>query len=200
MDDVVESLGRNFERLLRWAYPGALFLVLLRMSRPNAFDAWAQVEHPWGLVVGGLVAGFALYLIQANAINQVITIVVQVLKWDVNVGLQVAMSSASEPRQGLRWLTRLMDRQAQGTIRRWSRTERDGRKGYLDYGWATYHAMLLTGWLTLLFWQLSEDGSTLETAATWKVVLPVTLFVLGSFWTYAQLTRVPLGESSTPPA
>jgi len=57
--DWISALGKGFERLLRWAYPGILFLVLLYMSKPTVFeDVSKKVGFPdntiWGLLIGGL--------------------------------------------------------------------------------------------------------------------------------------------------
>lgn len=195
MDNVVNSIGRNFERLLRWAYPGGLFLVLLRMSKPVAFSGMANlpnVKEPWGLVIGGLVAGFTVYLFQAYVINHFISLLFQLANWDINVGLQVRVAECRPPRLGLGRCARLFDRHAEATWRRWGDDLPKGLANYLNYAWASYHAVFTTGWLTLLFFFAKEQPSIFADAAAWHILLPAGLFLWAGLWTYAHLSRVPL--------
>ncbi len=40
---LVEIIGRSFERVLRWAYPGILFITLLALGKPEVFDWWMKL-------------------------------------------------------------------------------------------------------------------------------------------------------------
>jgi len=195
-DKLVQSLGGNFERILRWIYPGALFLVLLRMSKPHAFKSLAtpnDIGGPWELIIAGLVAGFAAYLIQAYALNHLVSLVFQVANWDINTGLHVNVrSGAGQPKLGLERLAHLFDRHAQATWLRWGGNLPEGLSNYLSYGWATYHAVSMTGWLTLLFFLKKDCDSAFAAVPSWQILLPAALMLLGALWTYAHLSRVPL--------
>ena len=188
MQNSAEYLGRNFERLLRWVYPGALFLVLLRMSRPQAFKAVADVEsgNVWDLVVVGLAAGFVVYLLQGYVINQLISAVAQLLRWDVNV----YPSDQPIHCRCLRCLVRWVDPQARSIRRRYSTCE--SLNSYLDYAWGVYHALSITGWLTILFFGIRAKGSVLASNGCWGWVVFGTalLLFIASLWAYAQLSRV----------
>ena len=100
MAGLQELIGASFERVLRWVYPGALILVLLRLSRPDSFLEIVNLEDlagPWELIVVGFVAGFAAYMLQGYVINYVISHIFQVLNWDVNVGMQVSVTATTSP-------------------------------------------------------------------------------------------------------
>jgi hypothetical protein len=194
MQDISEALGKNFERLLRWVYPGALFLVLLRMSRPEAFDAVAHDEpvNVWGLVVVGLVAGFVVYLIQSYVVNYFVLLLFQLKNWDVNQGLQVAPPETPErePRWVfLRPLARLFDRYAQAIRDRVNLSE--PLVNYLNYAWAAFHAVFITGWLTLVFFCVNDNQSVMDNVSAWYILPPAVLLLCGGLFTYAYLSRVP---------
>jgi len=196
IDKLIDSIWANFERFIRWVYPGALFLVLLAMSRPKAFEALVNMDDgigKWGLVVGALVAGVIIYLLQGYVVSYIITVPLILLKWDVRQGLQVDLDKRetepkNQPVSCLRWMVPLFARMAAATRERWNAKEIGN---YLDYAWGVYHALLMTGWLTIAFFYLvAEQGSTLHTAGAWKVVTPCGLLLFGGIFTYFLLTRI----------
>jgi hypothetical protein len=172
IDKLIYSIGANFERLLRWVYPGALFLVLLRMSRPDVFNALACRNLGiglWGLVVGGLVAGFVIYLFQGYVVSYIINVVFILLKWDVRQRLQCdhgerETESKKQPVSCVRWMLPLFDGMAAGTRERWSISDTQKLGNHLDYAWATYKVVLITGWLTIIFFGINESGSVFSSA------------------------------------
>ncbi len=202
-DNLIDSIGRNFERLLRWAYPGALFLVLLRLARPNDFEKLANVlddRSLWGLFVGGLVAGTVVYLAQGYVMNQLVSLVLAVVRWDVNIR---PFDHPRRLQQFLHWwfvgwvvprLTCLADSVAQNAQRRWTARDYPRRlSSWLDYAWGVHHAMSSTGWLVLfffLFWK--EPGSRFARAPQWEILVPSIGLLLGSLWFHAVLVRIPL--------
>lgn len=197
MADLVDSIGRNFERLLRWVYPGAFFLVLLRLSNRSAYDNLLKVEPElWALVVAGIVAGVVVYLLQGYVLNMGLSILVTRIGWDVN---------AREGNENPSWwptcldrLAHLFDRIAQGTKRRWGGMNRQGLGNYLNYAWATYHATSITGWLTLVFYYfVKDDSSVLAKLPFWAIPFPAILLVLGSLLTWCHLSRVPFGSEDS---
>ena len=183
MQNLIDQIDRSFQRLLRWVYPAMLFLVLLHLTRPEDFAKIAQVERPWGLIVGGLVAGAVAYLFQAYVFNQVISHVSTYLGWEIN---------ASRPlrfRRALRPLANHADQWAEVTRRRWG-TSPERLSSYLDYAWATYHAMMLTGWLTLILFASKVQDSLFASVDSWNIIVPATLLLVAAIWHYAWLSRV----------
>lgn len=182
---IINTVFDRFERSLRWLYPGLLFLVLLRMSRPDEFEAVNSVlENYWDLVGAGIVAGVAIYLFQAYLVGQVISAIGVWCKWDVN-----ALLPGETPVRSSCVLT-ILDRQAVSVRKRWGRKIENGLGGYLDYSWAAYHALSITGWLTIVMFGLKCEGSVFEKAGCPILVLAILLMV-GALWLYAQLTRIP---------
>ena len=202
MDNLVDSLGRSFERLLRWVYPGALFIVLLRLARPADFETLATIklagdESLWGLLVGGIVAGVIAYLLQGYVVNVVVSGVFIYLKWDVNVpfdrpqwvqrvlGWWGIRQVASE-------FAHLVDAMARNSRRRWE----SKLSNWLDYVWGVHHATAVTGWLTLFFYLLwNEPESRFDRAAAWEILAPSATLLLAALFLHAVLVRVKLPDS-----
>lgn len=180
---MIDQIDRSFERLLRWIYPAVLFLVLLGVSRPGDFDTLAEVKWPWGLAIVGLVAGAVAYLLQAYVVNQlVVSQVSHYCRWERNV--------YEVPRfRFLIGLANYADRWARVTHQRWG-TKLERLHSYLNYAWATYHAAMLTAWLTLIFFLLKVEGSMFASVEWWVVVIPAVLLLVGAIWQYVWLARI----------
>ena len=205
MPNLEEFIGKNFERVLRWIYPGALFVVLLYASHPGYFNGpdglYAKIGL-WGLVVGALVAGFIIYLFQAYVIGYIITVPFIFSGWDVRQRLPKKVKETNTERKpGIKTKLKccrertvsLFDTMARATRDRWSDEVPPKLNNYQNYAWATYHAVLMTGWLTLFFY-LSRNKSAdsiFRDVPCWCVILPASLFILGGFFTYLLLTRIP---------
>ncbi len=125
---MAEAIGKGFERILRWIYPGALFLVLLALSWPNFYgEIIARPTVLIELIVIGVAGGFAAYLIQSNVLNQLISIITLALGWEIN-----ALESGQDGPKCLKCLAdKFFDPWAKATKARWS-TKNDINP-YLDY-------------------------------------------------------------------
>jgi hypothetical protein len=232
LSKVIDSIVANFERFLRWVYPGGLTVALLYAANPTFLkDQVYDKFGGWGMVIGGLVAGAVVYLFQAYVVSWIVTFIFILLKWDVRQGLQVGywprvpvgtvpsccrtimnvikrmlgyrvrqcMESLihclkqmvdTNPVCCLIPFTRVFDRMAAATARRWQPTDSKGLENYLNYAWATYHAVLITGWLPIFFYCIKKDGSVLEESHEWAVLLPAIMLLVGGVIYYALLTRI----------
>lgn len=188
MDNVIDAVGRNFERLLRWAYPSGLFLVLLYLARPSDFAKLALVMPPWGLVIGGLVAGAIAYFIQGYFFNQLATIFFVWIRWDVNIRWDTEGEAVANPSN---WILQASNAMAQNAGARWKATNEGYRLlNWLDYAWGVHHAMAITAWLIPFFVVWSEPSSRLHWVPDWPVfVIPVVLLI-SSLWFHAVLVRI----------
>lgn len=194
MGGLVESLGRSFERLLRWLYPGALFLVLLYLSSRSVFNSIRRVQDPWALVFVAIVAGMVTYLLQTYVVNQFISLLfdlpcLRLLSTDTEQlkGRPKCLAEGAarwgEPawrRWGISWHER-SDEQAKERLNSW-----------LDYSWSTYHAGFITVWLTLVFFCNSDRGSFLSNISPWLVWGLAIPLIASLLWQYLILTRVTL--------
>lgn len=177
MDKVVGSIAGTLERLLRWVYPGALFLILLYVSDREAFVGLQAVHWPWGLILLGLVAGFVVYLFQANIVTQALSLVALSNNW-------VANALVAPPREA----SPIFDGEARAILRRWGHS-RKRLNSYLDYSWAGYHATSITGWLPLAFLVFGKWNCLPPEIEFWISVLS-PLFLVFALLRYFQLTRV----------
>ena len=73
MGELIDAIGRNFERLLRWAYPGGLLLFLIwaystsfGQEESEFFNELKDLTGSswWVIFAGTIFAGFAIYIIQ----------------------------------------------------------------------------------------------------------------------------------------
>jgi len=184
MQNFSEALGKNFERLLRWLYPGVLFLVLLHLSGQRDLIPADNVGlYSWPIVIGGITVGAAVYLIQMYIVTQFISFIVVLIRWDVN-----ALVDNERPIGDCRF-AKFVDRYARAIEARW-RSSPQGTHSYLDYAWATYHAASITGWLALAFFCSRGPDSVLDKLGGWVVVVPSSLLLVGALWEYLQLSRV----------
>ena len=198
MGDMIDSIVKNFERFLRWAYPGLLFLALLYVSRPiNFADAYETIGNPWVFLAGGLGVGAALYLFQINVITQLPSAIAQWRRWDVDIhpNPTVYPDEPPEPKHGLGRLACWFNPQARNIEKRCNRSRED-KDAYLDYAWGTLHATSITGWLLLAFFLASTNDSLLYNVESWFVIVVVALLLLGAFYLFLRLTRVRRPDNS----
>ncbi|MBI2328608.1 MAG: hypothetical protein HYU85_03080 [Chloroflexi bacterium] len=206
MGSFVDALGSGFERLLRWLYPGALFLVLLFLSNPTVLPNISkplfvlskanEVVGIWQVGIVAIVAGMTTYLIHAYIFNQIIS------WWFCSVGL---LHRKSEDLSRIaRNLAEFADHWTEPAWRRWGVSSNDQHalerfNNWLTYSWSTYHAGCITLWLTASFFFINEDGSALDTfAKSGGLLLPIgacllfLAFLLSLLWQYLILTRLTL--------
>jgi hypothetical protein len=201
IDKLIDSIGANFERILRWVYPGALFIVLLYASRPIVLENLHDKIGIWGLVASGLVSGFVIYLFQGYVISQLITIFFILIKWDIRQGLQVdpyKSEKGTNAKPETNPIVRLFDRMARATQERWSIGDPQNLGNYLNYTWAIYHAVLMTGWLTLFFYLTRKESADsipiFQDITWWWVVVPASLLIVGGLFTHLLLSRIRLED------
>ena len=160
MPDLIGSLTREFERLVRWVYPGLLMLGLLHLGRPNLFDALVvEEERLFSFMVIILVASFIVYGLHRYVLHLVIIELLWWWRW--HPGSWIADGEQQvEPRWPLRFISPFFDKRVEWIRLRFGK---DGRveSGYLAYRWAVTHAMFMTAWLIPLTIGLAETNSTL---------------------------------------
>lgn len=204
--DAIDTIFTHFERLLRWFYPGGLILVLLWMSRPTDFNRLADgatvggavvttpsVDGPWDLIVGALIAGFAAYLIQHGVINQVMSLLWPPLVPEGDAGQGSVGGKRSRVLEIIKiwhWLDRRLDRVAENTRNRWSDGLPKNLQNYLNYAWGVHHAVMMTGWLTFVFFFINDSDSFFDHAPDWSIYLVASLLLLGGVVTCVHLHRV----------
>ena len=138
MGELIDAIGRNFERLLRWAYPGGLLLFLIwaystsfGQEESEFFNELKDLTGSswWVIFAGTIFAGFAIYIIQ----NKMVSLL---LYW--------LFSNT--------WIKRKFTCKAVvNMLRMRANLNPVWYQGYPDYGWATYHATSITGLLVLIF-------------------------------------------------
>ena len=184
---IINAVFDRFERYLRWVYPGLLFMVLLRMAKPEDFRAINNVfcNSYWDLIVAGIVAGIVIYLFQGYFVNQVTSLFAVLCGWDVRD------TPRREQRPSpcccvLKGLSSIIDKQADRLELQPGTTS-----SYLNYSWAIYHALSMTGWLALVFYFI-EDGSSSfkKDIDCWHIGLFSGVLLISAGWLYGQLTRV----------
>jgi len=191
------ALGNSFERLLRWFYPGILFLVLLFISKPNAWDSyWKFVQYNevvglWGLFSLVIVSGLLIYTIQAYFINNIVS--------SVSCLSGIGHRDIEQLRWGIRHIARGSLRWGETAWRRWGfvstdiiREDRDRLGRWIDYSWGTYHVGCMTIWLYWFFYWFIDKDNNLNCIPLW---IPVVISVfMGIFlvFHYIMLTRFAL--------
>ncbi len=206
MENFVDAIGTGFERILRWLYPGALFLVLLFLSNPSVFKIILTplLAHNknyesfavWQLIIAGAVAGMAIYLIHYYIFNWIISLLI------TRSGL---LDRETRDLQGLpERLAQFAERWNEPTWRRWGiRQNRPTRhtleraNNWLNYSWSTYHAGCITLYLAVLFSIFKESSSVLGNWFIGKgpwfylgLVIFLVLFLKSLLWQYIILTRL----------
>jgi hypothetical protein len=193
---MVDSIFKNFERLLRWFYPGILLLILLPLSQLNTIDEIQTYSKDsfWLFMIVVFGIGAAIYLGQ-NVLNQIISIITELTKWDVAMNLDgdpdiILYGERRPPVKWLRWLAPFFDKQAGEIERKIARDKQsDNKSSLMDYLWGTYHATSITAWLLFVMMRFSVDGSWLFKFDGWWYSIPSILFVF-SLYIYARLCRV----------
>ncbi len=189
-ETIGEAIGKGFERVLRWLYPGALFLILLAVSWPDFYNL--PIVTTYGLtaiIVVGLTAGFITYLVQAYVLKELLVWVTKLIRWDVTL-----LRLPPDPIRFcfLRWLAKtLCNPWAEAITKRWpTRKELDG---YLHYSFAAFHAMMITAWLPPLFrfllWATHEPLLPFWTKWPCWWILSLVTGLFGLFL-YLYLTRL----------
>lgn len=203
----LDAISRNFERLLRWAYPSALLFTLLLLSLPASFFngplSLASEFHsllPWILLVGFLTVGFAVYLFQSQVINVFTSFLSVILRWEKNAKYKDTLV----PRGCLRIFVNTFDAWASVIEEKWP--DVDKRIDYMNYAWSVYHAASITGWLTLLFFLFIKQEHSIfayvDTLEVWIFTgshiicfFSVSLIIF-SLVTYGYLSRVSFAKQN----
>ena len=196
-EELVDSIGRNLERLLRWAYPGMLFLVLFSVSTIDGLESVSdKVGFPsdtiWGLVIGALVVGAAVYLFQAYVVTQLLSILSLWPNW--NVGIYKQSVKRRTLKYGLNGLASHFDRLADAIEMKYPKP--NDRKSYMAYSWAAFHATSITVWLPSFFYLCRTTGSLLDSVKLWQFSPIALLFLLGALYLFLLLTRVRIAEDT----
>ena len=182
MGNLIDAIGRNFERLLRWFYPGLLLLVLLQIGRPKLlYDRILPDEDPvLALVAITLVGSFLLYAIQRYVIHEVIYYCLYNWFNPPRRCSDTAEITFPGPKRYGRAPWRYWDANADFAKVRFSSSSGDGFSGWLMYQFAMAHALGITGWLLAAMSLLSEDDSVLRDLSPWPLALaPLILFAWG---------------------
>lgn len=178
MLDLGELVGRGFERLIRWAYPGVLFVTLLALGKPRYFDWWFGLQHDRIIVALAVVvvSSFLIYSLERHVWNELETCFLD--RWGL------AAFSRRRPRRSrtrigrwYRWrLARrltYLNRLSRSTERRFgyigdARGQVERFSDYMVNRWAVTHAMGATFWTFLLMYFWAEETSLLR---QWQAVL-----------------------------
>jgi hypothetical protein len=188
MPNWIESIFNNFERLLRWIYPGALFLLLLYLSNPKCLnyleesDKYIWTNNLWLLIMLAIVAGIVIYFFQQLVVTAIISFFTVWSGWQIE----------PDPSK-LRWKC---CRKIAGHFNWWARTVTNRWKypkridSYFNYAWGINHAAFITSWLTLtFFFFIKKDDSIMSTFPSWIIILATILLFLGSLIQHLWLTR-----------
>jgi len=187
-----EIINRGFERLLRWLYPGALFLGLLYAGKPDQLTrlkgATEFPEQIWILLILGLGISAAIYLFQNYVLTQLLLhTLFRWLNWDV--GAVTDKEKRSEPKLScMKWLAdKVINHQADVIELQYRDPEK--RQLYMDYCWGIFHAAFITVWLPFIFLVSSRHETDLHSIG-WLVAIAIFLLLIGSLYLYLRITRV----------
>ncbi len=188
---IVEAMGNGCERLLRWLFPGAFFVILLSLSWPPFYQSSLVTKYGLPSVFAiGLTAGFIIYIVQAQIIAQVIGWFAIFIRWDVTL---FPSKQSPEIRYSLfRFLAeRLCNPWAQATMARYHTKKQF--EGYFRYQFAIFHAMMITAWLPVFFriFLRITQVSTLPLWAKWSAWwFPLSLIGFFGIILFLYLTRL----------
>ncbi len=195
MPNIGELIGRSFERILRWAYPGILFTALLALARPSYFAWWKGLPGDRAFVAALIivVASVVVYGLQRYILDEALNVLLDCL------GLGTFSTGESAFRKVVRWLhlPPWVGRMVHGprsychglaafVIRRFGRRglgaepDVEGMSDYVVYGRAVAHVMSVTGWLPLALDLLADPGSE-SWKAWWPVLKIVSVLSLGGY-------------------
>ena len=184
--DKIDTIFSNFEKVLRWVYPGILFIVLLYAVRPEWVERAVDIVGRWGVFFGTLGVGFALFLVYQLVMVQTYHLIMIGFNWDVSA--QDGQDERPKPKtrfwrmlakyffdRDARKIERRMneEKKTQGTLRKKPYT-------YADYLWSICHAIGITGWLLVTFFWFA--------GLPWGFLGGIAIFF--SFIMYLRLMRV----------
>jgi len=214
MESIMEALGKGFERILRWIYPGALFLVLLFLSHPKSLKELLEISpfsNEWEIIIVILIAGMVVYLIHALFLNQIISIpfLKSGLLHKSDMELLRDSGEKLNKKNYMKKLVPLVNAWIEPTICKFglnnealTKRERERFRSYLDYAWGTYHAASITLWLAIFFLIVNEKDSKIDLLTHWGVpwfFLAISIifffFFLFLLWEYLVLVRLDLRAS-----
>ena len=176
MGDVIDSVSRNLERLIRWAYPGILFVTLLALGNDAVFDQWQQYDDRIAIMaMAAISSSFVIYGLQRYFIGDLLVIPIA----------HAAGLSAYASRPRFRWF---LDPLSNSIQRRFG--VKDGVRdeeafsNYLMSRWAAIHATGLTSWVFALTYLTSLKDAPLRWIsgeAAWVIVgLLVVAYLSGA--------------------
>jgi len=181
MGDLIRAVDSSFQRLLRWVYPGGLLLVLLYIASEKDLIGW-ELQLSSLLIVVVFFAGATLYLFQTTVINQIISTFATLTRLEKN-----AIDDNARPMRGFIAIANFFDKWAREAEIRWpphrGDIQRDDIQSFLNYRWAVYHATLITGWLTLIFFIYFE---------LWGFIAISVIFCVGAIVEFVYLCRIKL--------
>ena len=183
MGELFYALDKGFQRLMRWAYPGILFLILWYASNPKKFiDITKDIGFPeytvWGLLIGGLGIGAVIYLLQVYVFTTILNIIHS--RWNRSTPEHNPTSSNC--------FMKFIDGQAE-LIRGKSQVE-SKLDAYMDYNWSICHALFITAWLTPIFYCSRVSQSILSCLSLWHIVVFSVVLVVFAWYLYFRLIRV----------
>jgi len=83
--NIISNVYGTFERILRYVYPGFLFLLLLYLSQPKGFCLVNTFGgNIWFLVIAGLIIGMVVQFIQQHVWTEILNVIFKSLRWKVN--------------------------------------------------------------------------------------------------------------------
>lgn len=201
-----DILGENFERFLRWVYPGVLALSLLHLGRVQetgpdrtapgnlvqtlGLSGQGDAVQLLGIGMAIIFLSFLLYFLQRYVVHEMI---VHYLLFVFGKGDAYGYGNAHakvkdrddksnlhrSPKQFWHWNTMLQLDYGSVLGGRYSANR--------DYGWSVTHAIGLSSWTILLAGFLHRDGSTLDN-------LSVVSFTVGSVfacaWIWQELKNI----------
>lgn len=155
MNVLGELIGRSFERLLRWVYPGVLFAALMGFGKPTYFNWWISLPNERFLVAATLiiVTSFMIYSLQRFVWNEILIWILDRIGW----------SAFSQPPRTISYVDRL----SQSIQRRFGfETDTNDRVAekfadYLVNRWSAIHAMAATFWVFVVTWCWADGESLL---------------------------------------
>ncbi len=173
---IIDVLGNSFERILRWIYPGVLIVVLAYWGKPSLLCSVniQGIDRIWGLVLVALVTGFVAYILQNYVLCECIGTILK------------KMGFPDHAEDGKNCFVTKADKNLDEAWRRFGH-RRDVMNSYLNYALGQFHAALMTGWLTIVFWGISDAGSSLRNL---PVLVVAILILFASLWQYMVLSRV----------
>jgi len=166
MKDSIDALGENFERLLRWVYPGFLLTLLLYLAKPYLFEhiAFNRTVGLSGLIIGCVVIGFIVYILQTNFLQQIFIVIFTLCKW----------SHSQVLRKHKNFIHELFYGEAEIIVKH-------SGKNYSSYLWSTCHMMFITCWLTFLFLGVKDSHSFFSCWFGWILSINIVILLSSCF-------------------